>query len=75
MTEFGSQVLAALNFCSISTNIGTEEQQVSLLNVQIFINYQNVNFRDQKQMQRTIIAIYIYISFLTRNTYRGSCLF
>lgn len=39
---------------TITTNIGFEEQQFSFLNVQIFINYQNVNFRDQKQMQITV---------------------
>lgn len=73
MTEVGSQVLAALIFALFLPILALKNSRFLIVNVQIFINYQNVNFRDQKQMQRTIIAI--YISFLTRNTYRGSCFF
>lgn len=49
-----------LSFC-ISTIISIVEQQFSFLNVQIVINYQNVNFRDQKQMQITKIFFFFVI--------------
>lgn len=60
-----------------TTNVGVEEQQLSFLNVQIFINYQNVNFRDQKQMQITKIFFFFFLnlSFWTRNTDWESLLF
>lgn len=63
--QFGVTLALSLSLAlSITTNISIVEQQFSFLNVQIFINYQNVNFRDQKQMQ---ITKCFFLSFWTRN--------
>lgn len=58
---------------STSTIISVVEQQFSFLNVQIFINYQNVNLRNQEQIQITKIII-IFLSHPEQETQTVKCL-